>query len=59
MSEEGVYSAFVDWCRNAGLHLPNTAALLPAIKARYSLEDAAFLTGFTLASTVLAELAKM
>jgi formate hydrogenlyase subunit 6/NADH:ubiquinone oxidoreductase subunit I len=59
MSEEATYMAFVEWFRNAGLHLPETAAMLPAIKARYTPEDADFLTGFPLSPTVLADLARM
>jgi len=59
MSEQATYKAFVDWFRNAGLHMPETEAMLPAIKARYTPEDAAFLTGFPLSPTVLADLAGM
>ena len=59
MSEELVYDAFVNWFRTAGMHLPDTAALLPAIRARYSPDEAAFLTGFPTSATGLTELAEM
>lgn len=58
MVEEAIYTAFIDWFKNAGSHLPETEELMPAIMARYTPEDAAFLTGFPTRATCLADLAR-
>jgi len=59
MSEEVIYTAFIDWLRNSSSHLPQTDELLAAIRARYSPEDAAFLTDFPRSPSSLADLAEL
>lgn len=58
MSEERIYEAFIDWLKQSW-HLPETEELRPAVRARYSPEEAAFLTGFPHGSTKLSELAEL
>ncbi len=59
MSNDAIYDAFIDWYKSGAGHLPQTEQLLPAIKARYTPEDAAFLTGFPFRATGLTDLAKI
>jgi ferredoxin len=57
VSDEAIYRELIDWLK-LGWHLPETEELLPLVKARYSPEEAAFLTGMPLQPTKLEELAE-
>jgi electron transport complex protein RnfB len=57
VSDEAIYREFIDWFK-LGWNLPETEELLPLVKARYSPEEAAFLTGMPLQLTKLEELAE-
>lgn len=57
MADDGVYQGFIEWLGNAW-PLPEADGLLGAIKARYTPEDAAFLTGFPFQATRIGDLAK-
>jgi formate hydrogenlyase subunit 6/NADH:ubiquinone oxidoreductase subunit I len=54
-----IYSRFIDWMRNAWCELPDADSLLPTIKARYTPDEAAFLTDFPYRGRNLAELAEL
>jgi len=46
MTEERIYREFIDWLGKTWWELPESEYLLPMIKANYTPEEAAFLTGF-------------
>ena len=46
MSEREIYRKFIDWLGQTWWGLPDSEQLLPLIKARYTQEEAQFLTGF-------------
>ena len=52
VSDEATYREFIEWLEK-GWHLPETEELLPLVKARYSPEQAAFLTGMPFGLTKL------
>jgi Na+-translocating ferredoxin:NAD+ oxidoreductase subunit B len=57
MSEEEIYSGFIAWLDKAWWHLPASEHLLPSIKAFFTPEEAALLTGLPFMPTDLKELA--
>jgi ferredoxin len=57
VSEDAVYQAFIEWFRR-GWPLPESDELLPLVKARFSPEEAAFLTGMPHGLTSLEKLAE-
>jgi len=57
MENHDVYENFITWMRRTWIGLPDSEALLPAIKARYSGEEAALLTGMPFSSKSIRELA--
>ena len=59
MKEEEIYKNFIDWLRTAWWDLPEADELMPLIKARYTAEDAALLTGMPFKGQSLEELAEM
>jgi ferredoxin len=54
-----VYARFIEWLRTAWCELPDATSLLPAIRAQYSAEEAAFLTGVPLQGRTLEQLADL
>jgi len=46
MTEEQIYKDFITWAGKTWWELPESEHLLPMIRANYSPEEAAFLTGF-------------
>lgn len=56
MTEEQIYKNFIDWAGKTWWELPESPYLLPMIKANYTVEEAAFLTGFPHGSTRLEDL---
>jgi len=60
MSEKEIYEKFIEWLRTTFLPLPDAGEFpLEIIKARYTPEDAALLTGVPFVPTSLEELAKL
>jgi len=59
MSEKEIYSRFIAWLDKGWWHLPASEHLLPSIKAFFTPEEAALLTGFPFRPTELKELAKL
>lgn len=53
------YSRFIDWLRQAWCEVPDAPSLIPTITARYTPEEAAFLTGFPFQGRTLPELAEL
>jgi hypothetical protein len=56
MAEQEIYEDFIDWLGKTWWGLPDSEHLLPLIKARYTTEEAKFLTGFPFSGRSLAEL---
>lgn len=56
MENECVYENFIAWMRNTWIGLPDSEALLPTVRACYSEEEAALLTGMPFSPKSLAEL---
>jgi ferredoxin len=59
MSEKEIYSRFIAWLDTGWWHLPVSDHLLPSIKAFFTPEEAALLTGFPFKPTELKELANL
>lgn len=59
LSEQESYQGFIDWLGTAWIGLPAADELLPLIRARYSPEDAALLTGMPFSPKSLEELAQL
>jgi Na+-translocating ferredoxin:NAD+ oxidoreductase RNF subunit RnfB len=59
MPEEEIYQRFIDWLRTGWWDLPEAEELMPLIRARYSVEDAALLTGMPFKGRSIEELAEM
>jgi len=57
MDKKAVYDNFIAWMRRSWFGLPDSEELLPAIKARYSEEEAALLTGMPFSPKDVRELA--
>jgi ferredoxin len=57
MENKSVYDNFIAWMKRAWIGLPDSDELLPAIKARYSEEEAALLTGMPFSPKDVRELA--
>ncbi len=57
MSELAIYQSFVAWLGKTWWGLPESDQLLPLIKARYTVEEAAFLTGISFSGNSLEDLA--
>ena len=57
MSEDAVYREFIEWFKRSWA-LPESDELLPLVKARFSPEEAAFLTGMPHGLTSLEKLAE-
>jgi hypothetical protein len=58
VSDEAIYGGFIDWFKRSW-QLPEADALVPLVKARFSPEEAAFLTGMPLGLTPLDDLAEL
>ncbi len=56
MNAEKVYNQFIEWVGKAWWKLPESEYLLPMIKASYTPEEAAFLTGIPLHSSTIDDL---
>ena len=56
MAEQEVYQKFINWLRKTWWGLPDSEQLLPLIKARYTVKEAKFLTGFPFSGRSLEEL---
>jgi len=59
MSDDEVYTRFVDWLNKAWWGLPESEHLMPTIKHFYTPEEAALLTGIPFSGRNLEELAEM
>jgi len=59
MPEKEIYSRFIAWLDKGWWHLPASEHLLPSIKAFFTPEEAALLTGFPFKPTELKELANL
>jgi ferredoxin len=57
MPEDAIYRKFIEWLGKTWWGLPESDQLLPLIKARYTLEEAEFLTGFPFSGRSLEEVA--
>jgi hypothetical protein len=57
MENQDVYENFITWMKRTWIGLPDSEALLPAIKSRYSGEEAALLTGMSFSPKSIRELA--
>ena len=59
MPEVAIYRNFIDWLGKTWWGLPESDQLLPLIKARYTPQEAEFLTGFPFSGRSLEELADL
>ena len=59
MSDGEVYQRFIDWLNKAWWRLPESEHLMPAIRAFYTPEEAALLTGIPFSGGNLEELASL
>ena len=59
MSEQGIYERLIDWLKQSWLAIPDADELPPLIKATYTPEEAALLTGMPFEGKSLEELAEM
>ncbi|MBT7889366.1 MAG: 4Fe-4S dicluster domain-containing protein [Deltaproteobacteria bacterium] len=59
MTEQGIYSSFMDWLKNTWIGLPESEFKEETIKQHFSVEEAEFLTGFPFRKTPLDELATL
>lgn len=59
MSEEKVYQKFIDWLGKTWWGLTPSEQLMPLMKARYTIEEAAFLIGVPHSATTLEDLAQL
>ncbi|MEK6194744.1 MAG: 4Fe-4S binding protein [Deltaproteobacteria bacterium] len=59
MSEEEIYQNFVDWLGKTWWGLTPSKQLMPLMKARYTIEEAVFLTGVPHSATTLEDLAQL
>lgn len=59
MSEREIYHNFISWLGKTWWGLPESDQLVPLIQARYSVEEAAFLTGIPFSGNNLEELAEL
>jgi ferredoxin len=59
MSEQETYKHFVDWLKQSWVSLPESAELIPLIKARYTAEEAFLLTGMPFSGKSLEELVEI
>jgi ferredoxin len=57
MEMNAVYDKFIAWMKRCWIGLPDSEELLPAVKARYSEEEAALLTGMPFSPKHVRELA--
>jgi hypothetical protein len=57
MSEQETYEKFIDWLGRTWWGLPDSDQLMPIMKARYTVEEAEFLTGMPFHGSSLEELA--
>lgn len=57
MTEQEIYNRFIDWLKNTWIGVPDSAFKEETIRARFSVEEAEFLTGFPFRKTPLDELA--
>ncbi len=59
MGKEEIYRGLIDWLNQSWWGLPESAELIPLIKARYTPEEASLLTGIPFSGKTLQELAQM
>jgi len=59
MTEREIYDRFIEWMRGTWIGLPESDFREEVIRAKYSVEEAEFLTGFPFRKTPLHELAEM
>ena len=58
MSEQEIYEKFIQWLSKTWWELPESDQLMPMIMARYTVEEAEFLTGMPFKGSTLKELAE-
>jgi Pyruvate/2-oxoacid:ferredoxin oxidoreductase delta subunit len=58
MSEQTIYSKFIEWLSSTWIGLPETDELMPLIEARYTPEEAELLTGIPFSGRSVEELAE-
>jgi ferredoxin/DNA-binding transcriptional ArsR family regulator len=54
-----IYTRFIEWLRKTWCELPDAPELLPLVQARYSLEEAEFLTGMPYTPKDVSELSRI
>ena len=59
MSEQKIYQNFISWLSKTWWGLPESERLMPLIKARYTVEEAEFLTGMPFSGNNLEEIAEL
>ena len=59
MSEQATYEKSIEWLGRTWWGLPESEQLMPIIKARYTVEEAKFLTGMPFSGSSLEELAEL
>ncbi|CAB1056741.1 hypothetical protein D1BOALGB6SA_1478 [Olavius sp. associated proteobacterium Delta 1] len=59
MSESEIYQNFISWLGKTWWGLPESDQLMPLIKVRYTIEDAAYSTGIPFSGSDLEELAEL
>ncbi|MBT7155781.1 MAG: 4Fe-4S binding protein [Deltaproteobacteria bacterium] len=59
MNEKQIYNLFIDWLSQSWIKVAKSSYRMPMIKARYTVEEAEFLTGFPFRKTKVEELAAM
>lgn len=59
MTEQEIYDRFMEWMQRTWVGLPESEFREEVIRAKYSVEEAEFLTGFPFRKTPLDELAEM
>jgi formate hydrogenlyase subunit 6/NADH:ubiquinone oxidoreductase subunit I len=59
MSDQEIYQKFIAWLGKTWWGLPDSAHLMPLIQARYTVEEAEFLTGFPFSGRNLEELIEL
>jgi ferredoxin len=58
MSQQEIYEKFIQWLGKTWWELPESDQLMPMIEARYTVEEAEFLTGMPFKGSTLEELAE-
>ncbi|MFC1734637.1 ATP-binding protein [Candidatus Hydrogenedentota bacterium] len=59
MSDERIFGDFIEWLNQTWFKVPDAEELLPLLRARYTQEEAEFLTGMPFSGRSLTELVEM